>query len=183
MSPVSTATRSPGAKLSRVRSMSVVFPEPGELMKFKQSTPSFAKRARSSSAMRPFSFNTLRSNGTRSIFDLQIGKFQFISGNELRVHPAAGRTLRPFHRRRKNALAGPALMAPGTVFDINRQRLQIRLTHKGLETEAHRVRVHSGHLSDTHPHFANVAVRKSPRFRADRLQNRIGNSHLVHWKS
>src|SRR5208337_225086 len=118
MSPVSTATRRVGAKASRVRSSRLVLPAPGELIRFKQRTPCSAKRARSSSAMRPFSFKTLRSRGTRSIFDLQIGKFQFIAGNEHRVHPAARRTLDPFHRRRENALAGAALMAPRAILDV-----------------------------------------------------------------
>ena len=38
-----------------------------------------AKRARNSAAMRAFSFNTLRSSGTRSIFNLQVGEFQFVA--------------------------------------------------------------------------------------------------------
>src|SRR5213592_4796856 len=76
MSPVRTATRSPGANDSRVRSSRLVFPAPGELTRFKQRIPYWSKRARSSAAIRSFSFRTLPSRGTR---------FMSAPGHELRT--------------------------------------------------------------------------------------------------
>src|ERR1035438_5152691 len=66
MSPVRTATRRAGSKPSRVRSSSAVFPEPGELIRFRQNVPFRRKRSRRPAAMRSFSFRTFRSRGTRT---------------------------------------------------------------------------------------------------------------------
>jgi hypothetical protein len=71
-------------------------------------------------------------------------------------------------------------MAPPAILDLKRQRFQVSPAHEGFETKAHGVRIHACQFSDTHPHFANMAVRKSPGFGADRVKNRIGNPHLVH---
>src|SRR5579864_6444586 len=82
MSPVRTATRSARGKASSVFSSSVVFPEPGELIRFKQSTPFWRKRSRSSAARRSFSLRTFFSSGTRFMFlQLQVSHLQLVSAD------------------------------------------------------------------------------------------------------
>src|SRR5437660_9204302 len=86
MSPVSTATRASWGRASRVRSRSVVLPDPGELIRFTQKTSWWRKRSRSEAAMRSFSLRTFSSNGSRFIFffNLHESQLQLVSADALR---------------------------------------------------------------------------------------------------
>src|SRR5215469_10492901 len=100
MSPVSTATRSLGGRASSVFSSNVVFPEPGELIRFKQSTLFPRNRSRRSAAMRSFSLRTFFSSGTRFIFlQLEISNFQLVSADAVVARAPTGRAakIKVFH--------------------------------------------------------------------------------------
>src|SRR5271155_5624148 len=180
MSPVRTATRSRRSKLSRVHSSRRVFPDPGELIKFRHRILSTAKRALKPAAMRSFSLKTLRSSSTRSIFDLQIGELQFVASQELRIPHAAVRTCRISLRCSIGAPTGSTLITARAVFNFECQRLKFRPTHQSFKTKAHGVRIHSREFADPDAHLIDVAGRKAPSFRANRIQHRIGNTYLVH---
>src|SRR5581483_11254518 len=86
------ATRSVRGKASRVFSIKVVLPEPGELIRFTTSMLFSRKRLRNSAATRSFSLKTFFSSGTRFILlQLYVGELQFFSTNTL---AAVGSTLR-----------------------------------------------------------------------------------------
>src|SRR5579864_7489733 len=90
MSPVRTATRSARGKASRVFSSKVVFPEPGELIKFRHSTPFCRKRSRSPAASRSFSLSTFFSSGTRfMLLQLQVRHLQFVAADALVARASA----------------------------------------------------------------------------------------------
>src|ERR1700741_5313617 len=75
---------------SRVFSNNLVLPEPGELIRFRQSVPCRRNRSRSSAAIRSFSFKILLSSSTWfMLLDLDIREFQLISADELRLLLAA----------------------------------------------------------------------------------------------
>src|SRR5690349_25145601 len=93
MSPVSTATRALVGKASSVRSSNVVLPEPGELIRFRHSTPCSAKRRRSSLATRSFSLRTFRSSDTWLIvLHFQRSQLQLVSAREFSFRRSALRT-------------------------------------------------------------------------------------------
>src|SRR6185312_7834116 len=94
MSPVSTATRSLRGSASSVFSSSVVFPDPGELIRLTTSTSFSRNRSRSLAAIRSFSLRTFFSSGTRFILlQLDVGQLQFFSADTLVALGAASRAI------------------------------------------------------------------------------------------
>src|SRR5438477_10331355 len=90
MSPVRTATRSARGRASSVFSSSMVLPDPGELIRFRQSTPFCRKRSRNSAAMRSFSPRTFFSSTTRfMLLQLQIGELDLVSADAFVVRALA----------------------------------------------------------------------------------------------
>src|SRR5215468_9154883 len=93
MSPVSTATRASGGRISSVLSSSVVLPDPGELIRFTHSAPFRRKRSRNDAARRSFSLRTFFCKGTwLMLFHLQISQFQFVSADEACLQRSTLRT-------------------------------------------------------------------------------------------
>src|SRR5271167_1804416 len=180
MSPVRTATRSWRSKLSRVRSSRLVFPEPGELIRFRHRILCSAKRARKPAATRSFSLKTLRSSGTRSIFDLQIGEFEFVASQELGFCQATLRTGRIFSRRGVRLPADAALITARAEFNLECKRFQFCPAHESLKTKVHGVRINAREFADSNSDFVDVAIREAACFRANRIEHRICNSHFVH---
>src|SRR6185437_1478272 len=111
MSPVRTATRSVRGRAPSVFSSNVVFPEPGELIKFTTSTLFSRKRSRKSAATRSFSLKTFFSSGTRFILlQLYVGELQFFPANAL---VAVGSTLRTVENEIFDFELGCAVQAAG----------------------------------------------------------------------
>src|SRR5581483_6740474 len=106
------ATRSVRGKASRVFSIKVVLPEPGELIRFTTSMLFSRKRLRNSAATRSFSLKTFFSSGTRFILlQLYVGELQFFSTNTL---AAVGSTLRTVENKILDFKLGSALEAAMT---------------------------------------------------------------------
>src|SRR6185437_10547269 len=94
MSPVRTATRSSRGSASSVFSSSVVFPDPGELIRLTTSTLFSRNRSRNSAAIRSFSLRTFLSSGTRFILlQLDVGQLQLFSADTLVAIGPASRAI------------------------------------------------------------------------------------------
>src|SRR5579862_4466164 len=130
--------------------------------------------------MRSFSLRTLRSSGTRSIFNLQIDDFQLVATQELRIGLPAFRARGAVHRRGVRVPTRAALIAARAVFDFESKRLEVCTTHQSLEAKTHRVRIDAGELTDAQAYFVDVAIRKATSLRTNRVEHRICDSHLVH---
>src|SRR6185437_6337726 len=137
MSPVSTATRSLRGSASSVFSSSVVFPDPGELIRLTTSTLVSRKRSRSSAAMRSFALRTFFSSGTRFILlQLDVGQLQFFSADTL---VAIGATSRAIEDKVLHFELGATIettMPPRAKLDFEFQPLKLRLASQRLEAEA-----------------------------------------------
>src|SRR5689334_16672989 len=155
MSPVSTATRVLSGKASSVLSSSVVLPEPGELIRFRQSTPWSAKRRRSSAAMRSFSLRTFRSNGTWLIvLHFQRSQLQLVSAGELSFRGSATGTAQVVLRDPERLLASRAALLARACFDFQLQRLQPGIPHQHFKTEAESFRVNPRELPHAYLYLA-----------------------------
>src|SRR6185437_3890205 len=159
MSPVRTATRSVRGRASSVFSSNVVFPEPGELIKFTTRTSFCRKRSRNSAATRSFSLKTFFSSGTRFILlQLYVGELQFFPANAL---VAVGSTLRTVENEIFDFELGCAVQAAVTAsakLNIQCQPLEIRLGSQRFKTKAQRVRIDGGEFADTQPNLYRLGV-------------------------
>src|ERR1035437_6384623 len=180
MSPVRTATRSPGAKLSNVLSSRLVLPEPGELIRFRQRTSCSAKRARSSAAIRSFSFRIFPSSGIRFVIvSLRVSKTRLIPPGDYQ-RPAASGT-GGFQTPGRRALpAQLALITPRAVLDLKRKRGVLSPLDQGIETKTQRLRVNAREFTDSNPDLADSRPGCPPRMLERGFQDRIGNPHFVH---
>src|SRR6185437_12759421 len=155
MSPVSTATRALVGKASSVRSSSVVLPEPGELIRFRHSTPCSAKRRRSSSATRSFSLRTFRSSDTWLIvLQFERSHLQLISARELGFRRSATGAAQVVLCDWKCLPANQAALPARTGFDLQLQRLQPCVPYQHFKAEAESFRVNPREISHAHLHLA-----------------------------
>src|SRR5690348_14705783 len=181
MSPVSTATRSLAEKASRVLSRSVVLPEPGELIRFRQSTPSWANRPRNWPAMRSFSLSTLRSSGTCLIvLHFQRYQLQFVPAHEFRLCLSALGARQAVIGDSKNVSTRRTALLPGAALDFKLQRLQAAVTHQHLKAKVERLRVHARHLAHPQLHHAHTGARMLLRLLLRLPQHRTRDAQLVH---
>src|SRR6185437_14255528 len=181
MSPVSTATRAPAGKAASVRSSSVVLPEPGELIRFRQSTPWAANRRRNSAAMRSFSLRTLRSSGTWLILlQFQRSYFQLVAARKSRLGVSAPRTSQVVVRHRKCQAASRAALPARAALDLKLQRFQFALSCQHLKAEAERLRVHPRKLPHAQPYLPQARSRMALGLLARLLQYRSRDAQFVH---
>src|SRR5689334_3447139 len=180
MSPVRTATRSSRGNAARVFSSSVVFPEPGELIRLTTRTLFSRKRSRNSAATRSFSLRTFFSSGTRFILlQLDIGQLQFFSADALVAIGATSRANENevFHVELRATLQ--TTMPARTKLNFEFQPLKVRLSGQRFEAEAQCVGIDGGQLADAQAHFHRFAVTLR-RFRLHRFEHGLCDTEFVH---
>src|ERR1035437_4976001 len=181
MSPVSTHTRVAGSRLASVRSSSAVLPEPGLLIRFRQSTPCSRNRSRSDSAIIWFSFSTFDLSGKRSIgLYLQVIEIQFVPADQRGVIAATRRAARVVFHHSKFVPACVTDAALRTDAGIQLQAFPFRALQHRLKTKAERVHIDRGQLADAQSHSRWPRAGAARQLLAHGFKNRFCDGKLMH---
>jgi hypothetical protein len=75
------------------------------------------------------------------------------------------------------------LIAARTILNFKLERFEFCPAHESFKAQVQSVRVYANEFANAHTDFEDVAASKAARFRANRVEHRIGDSHFVHGSS